>query len=104
MESKHDEQQIFEAIKLLVTNQVVSHSGGTNEGGRMPEDAFLITTKGGVRNLTARDIGLVDLNVAVIEGKSESTILEIMLMHSLAKRNGMEAGAVCTRIPPMSWP
>lgn len=94
MERKHAEQQILETIELLFTNEVMSHSGHANLSARIDEDTFLITTKGGVRHLTARDLALVDLNGAVIEGQLKPTNLEIIGMHSIVYRNRKEAGAV----------
>jgi len=66
MERKQAEQQILEAVDLLFANQVMAHSGQANLSARIDEDIFLITTKGGIPNLTARNLALVDLNDAVI--------------------------------------
>ena len=62
MEICRAERQLLEATDQLFTNQVMSHSGQANLSARIDINTYLITTKGTVRNLTAKDLALVDLN------------------------------------------
>ncbi len=94
MERTQAEQQILEAVDMLFTNQVMSHSGHANLSARLDENTFLLTTKGGVRNLSMGDLALVDLNGSILEGRLDPTNLEIVEMHSTVYRNRGEAESV----------
>ncbi len=94
MERSQAEQQILEAVDLLFASKVMSHSGHANLSARIDENTFLITTKGGVRNLSMADLAVVDLNGSILEGRLEPTNLEIVEMHSTIYRNRSEAESV----------
>ncbi len=82
MEISRAKRQILEATDQLFTNQVMSHSGHANFSARIDINTYLITTKGTVRNLTAKDLALVDLNGKILDGNLDPTNLEILSMHS----------------------
>ncbi|TAN25841.1 MAG: class II aldolase/adducin family protein [Actinomycetota bacterium] len=94
MEMSRAERQILEAIDQLFTNQVMSHSGHANLSARIDMNTYLITTKGAVRNLTAKDLALVDLDGKVLDGNLDPTNLEILDMHGTIYRYADSVEAV----------
>ena len=73
---------VVQAVELLFSTAVMSHSGHGNLSVRTGDGHFLLTTTGVVRGLRADQLASVTLEGEVVEGNLGPENAEIIAMHS----------------------
>ncbi|MBI1758825.1 MAG: class II aldolase/adducin family protein [Actinobacteria bacterium] len=87
-------EEVVQAVGLLFTSGVMSHSGHANLSARLDADRFLLTTTGTVRDLRPDQLATVTLDGNVVEGQLGSENAEIIAMHSVVYRARDEVGGI----------
>ncbi len=87
-------QSVLDAVELLFTSGVMSHSGHANLSVRVDQDTFMLTTTGMVRGLRPDQLATVTLDGDVVEGDLAAENAEIVSMHSVAYRARPDMGAI----------
>lgn len=89
-------EQIVQAMRLLFTTGVMSHSGHGNASARLPgsDQRMLLTAQGNVRDLSTDQLAVVTFDGEVVEGHLDPATREIVEMHAAVYRTRPEAGGV----------
>jgi L-ribulose-5-phosphate 4-epimerase len=94
MSTSAEASHVLRAAESLFAAGVMSHSGHANLSARLDERHFLLTSTGTVRNLRADQLGIVDMDGALIEGDLAPERAEIVAMHAVVYRARPDVGAV----------
>ncbi len=88
-------QEIISAVRTLLDRGVMQLSKHGNMSQRIPgTDQFLLTSVGGLEDLTEENICLLDLEGNLIEGYINPVAREIVGMHSVVYQHREEVGSV----------
>ena len=85
---------LVQAVDLLFTNAVMSHSGHGNLSARADNERFLLTTTGTIRGLRADQLARVTLDGQVVEGELGPENTEIIAMHSTVYTTRPDVAAI----------
>lgn len=85
---------VVQAVDLLFTTAVMSHSGHGNLSVRGKDGHFLLTTTGVVRGLRADQLATVSLDGEVMEGDLGPESAEIISMHSTVYTTRPDVAAI----------
>lgn len=85
---------VVQAVELLFTTAVMSHSGHGNLSARAGNERFLLTTTGMVRGLRADQLAAVTLEGEVVEGSLGPENTEIIAMHSTVYATRPDVAAI----------
>lgn len=85
---------VVQAVELLFTTAVMSHSGHGNLSVRAEPGHFLLTTTGVVRGLRADQLATVTFGGEVVDGNLGPENAEIIAMHSTVYSARVDVGAI----------
>ena len=96
-------QEIISAVRTLLDRGVMQLSKHGNMSLRIPgTDQFLLTSVGGLEDLTEDNICLLDLEGNLIEGYINPVAREIVGMHSVVYQHREEVGSVLHTHSPVA--
>ena len=86
-EKLHEAANLVQAARSLFEAGVMSHSGHANLSTRLGDRHFLLTTTGAIRDLRTDQLGVIDMDGALVEGELTPDRAEIIAMHSVVYRD-----------------
>lgn len=90
-ETSHD---VLEAATPLVSAGVLSHSGHAILSGRSGSTGFVVTATEVIRELTADQLAIADLDGEVVEGELDPEFADIVAMHGVVYRARPDVGGI----------